>query len=164
MSDTLNSAMDKLPDVWFDWYARLLPGTLGVLCFESAGGNLVDVPDAGRIPAILLIGYLVGHILQPLVGFITKFVERLLGKETKYAKAKLNKQMNPILTTKVSKAHAEANSMLACAIVLALNAWFWHSTIATVSSGYLIVALTCLLGFIERVYARSRKIEDLTVS
>ena len=28
---------DKLPDVYFDWYARLLPGIAGILAFFIKG-------------------------------------------------------------------------------------------------------------------------------
>ena len=36
----------------------------------------------------MILGYLVGHLMQPLVGFITKVAENSYGNEPLYAKAK----------------------------------------------------------------------------
>jgi hypothetical protein len=128
MSDTLDKVIENLPDAWFDWYARLLPGSLGVVTFAYASGKLNAIPDAGQTFSLLMLGYLGGHLLQPLVGFLTKCLERLHGMEDSYARAKQAANLNLSLIKKVSKAHAEANSMLACAIVLGFNAlWFWNA-------------------------------------
>lgn len=165
MSDTIDKVIESLPDVWFDWYARLLPGSLGVVAFAYASGKLNAIPAAGETFSILMLGYLVGHLLQPMVGFLTKPVERWHGKEEIYKRAKQDKNSNQESLKKVSKAHAEANSMLACAIVLAFNSfWFWKiNPVPTLPWWFAGIGLYCIAAWVERTFARARKIMDLDV-
>jgi len=163
MSDTIEKVIEGLPDVWFDWYARLVPGALGVAAFAYASGKLNAIPSAGETLSILVLGYLVGHLLQPIVGSLTKAVERWQGKEGIYKRAKQDKNYNQDSLEKVSKAHAEANSMLACAVVLAFNSfWFWKiDPVPNLPWWFGAIGLYCIAAWLERTFARARKIMDL---
>lgn len=162
MSDWLEKSIEQLPDVWFDWYARLIPGCFGVGLYLYFSSNIPAEPTGVELIVFLLSGYALGHILQPITGFLVKRVENLYSSERKYAEAKQNLDMRPSLLNKVSKAHAEANSMLAFGLALMLNiVWSWNSPkldkkVAIVFLIYFVLAA------VERTSARNRKIKDLS--
>jgi hypothetical protein len=85
----------------------------------------------------------------------------LLRCERKYAEVKQKPDAMPVLVNKVSKAHAEANSMLTFSLLLLLNIiWFWNSPklnkcVAFWFLTYFVAAA------VERTWARHRKIKDL---
>jgi hypothetical protein len=152
---------EQLPDVWYDWYARLLPGCFGIWLYLYLSSKLPSPPTGVQVAVFLLSGYTLGHVLQPFAGFIVKEAEiKLYDNERKYAKAKLN-GVGPSVLNKVSKAHAEASSMLAFCFALLLNIfWCWNSprlnrTWATACAIYFAAAA------LERIRARNRKINDL---
>jgi len=159
MSEFFDQIAEGLPDVWFDWYGRFLPGLFGL----SLYGYLLALPNVIKdngVLGFLLAAYLIGHVLQPLSGFLTKLLESCFTNESRYKKAKQT-SANPSLLNKVSKAHAEACGMLSCALALALVAFLAHDS-PNLNLSYVAGAFVYFLAaFIERVNARRRKIADL---
>jgi len=168
MSDSLNKAIEKLPDIWFDWYARLLPGCFGVALYLYLSSEIPSTPTTPHVFLFLFFGYGLGHILQPLSSCLVKYWEKKrFGNEEKYERAKADDSVSESSRNKVSKAHAEANSMLSFALALILNMvhfwlspklnnfWFWFWFWPSVSLVYFLVMA------IERTYARNRKINDI---
>jgi hypothetical protein len=160
MSDRLDRVFENLPDVYFDWYARLIPGCFGVALYLYLSESIRTAPTGAEVVLFLLFGYGLGHALQPLAGVLVKRVEKLYPSEDNYKKAKQEDAM-PSLLRKVSKAHAEANSMLAFSFALLLNiVWFWNSP--RLNKGVAFVFLFYFaLAAVERTWARDRKIKDL---
>lgn len=156
----------KLPDLWFDWYARFLPGIFGLLTFLIIYLKDLDLKDLAylKLPVLLLlllIAYIIGHIIQPISSFIVKRIEFCYHNEKKYIKAKQDKKVSRLLLKKVSKAHAEANSMLSCFFMTLINLIYYYTS----KSGFSIILLCFLIFFIlftfERTSARNRKINEL---
>jgi hypothetical protein len=161
VSDLLDKTVGQLPSIWFDWYARLLPGCFGLGLYMYLSSSIPQPVTAVDGALFLAAAYILGHILQPLAGFMVKGVEELYGREPAYAKAKRNSSTRVSSLNTVSKAHAEANSMAAFALALLLNlCLFWNSKVL---NKYLAFAtLTYFaLAFLERTRARDRKIKDL---
>lgn len=161
MGDTLEKTVEQLPDIWFDWYARLLPGCFGVGLYLYLSLQIPASPTGVHVLLFLLSGYAAGHIAQPISGFFIKRIEKHYGNERKYAQAK--RELNPktSLLNKVSKAHAEANSMFVFGLMLLLNViWFWTSPRLNKIVAFLVLAYF-LFATWERTAARNRKIEDL---
>lgn len=155
----METLADKLPDIWFDWYARLIPGTIGLTIYLLGTCHFQTIPDISQIFVIMLLGYLVGHIFQPVSSFVVKKIEGRFKNENKYAKAKSNTKIRSSSIRKVSKAHAEANSMFTSFLVCIPNlVYFFGQRIQ-----YWIIAgmVYFILMTIERVYARDRKIQKL---
>lgn len=120
-TDTISEALpDKiigaLPDIWFDWYARLIPGSfaLGLYLYLSPSFCKPDEINAVDVLVFLASGYAIGHFIQPLAEWLVKNVEGKYGNEGSYVEAKHDPRIGASLLNKVSKAHAEAVSMLAC--------------------------------------------------
>jgi len=178
MSEELGKITEKLPDVYFDWYARLIPGCFGLAVF------LVCFYDSARLPIkdlnlsivflLLFVSYLIGHILQPYPGFVVKCIEKQIGNEKAYSEAKRKSEKNESGLGKISKAHAEANSMFACGMTLLLNLGIFCYTGKLSRDGFvwsggkpgvgvLIASVICLffIAGIGRILARNRKINDL---
>lgn len=91
-------------------------------------------------------------------------METRYGNEQTFAKAKKDPAMTSSLLIKVSKAHAEANSMLSFALALLLNiVWFWNSPMLNKSVAF-VSLIYFALAAVERTWARNRKIKDLYCS
>src|SRR3954454_11699398 len=171
-TDTVSEGVpDKLigalPDIWFDWYARLIPGslTLGLYLYFSD----YKVPaEIKAVPVFVLLasGYVIGHLLQPAAESLVKVAERKHGHEKEYVVAKHDPLVGPSLLNKVSKAHAEAVSMLSCALGLLGNTvWFWYLGHLDLRQKMLAFSVLAYLLFAayERTSARDRKILDLGI-
>jgi len=152
---------EQLPDIWFDWYARLMPGCFGLGLYLVLSSKVPASPTDAQVVLFVMGGYLVGHALQPASSFVTKLIEKIWGRDQNYAEAK--GADTPIATlNKVSKAHAEATSMAAFTIALLINLLLRFFESPKLHKG---IALGALLYFaaatFERAWARSRKIKDL---
>jgi len=172
-SDGMTHVVEALPDVWFDWYARLIPGCLALGLYLSLRGTLNDMIIASRrahtplveaadIVVFLGIGYVVGHCLQPVSELLIKWLEDRYKKEAIYAKAKREHKLSLGLLNKVSKAHAEAVSMLACGIAVAFNLFWFRNSEWPLNKGWAFAAVAYFVfAAIERTRARNTKISDL---
>ncbi len=147
---------DKIPDVHFDWYARFLPGAIAVVFYFALSDKNAYI-SAAYLTLYAGIGYGVGHIVQPLSSFIVGWMQKVArSDEGKYINAKKGRT-NQAQVSKVSKAHAEAVSMLSTSLLLMvvttyLLAWSY------LTGG---VILYFLVASCERVHARKTKIEEL---
>lgn len=147
----------KIPDVYFDWYARLLPGAI-FLTFYFLISQKNPTISSAYFFLYLALSYIAGYIVQPASIFIIVILQKIAGcNEEKYKDAKKDTNLYK-LTQKVSKAHAEAVGMLSTSILLL--------TVTTYCAAWsLLYGLAIAYFFaasIERVYARKRKIEDLS--
>lgn len=154
----VNSISSKIPDFHFDWYARLLPGSFGVVVYIVLSGYEYKT-GLSDLFLYACIGYVLGHVVQPLAGFLTKRIEQGIhsekGENEKYKKLKKDPD-NFTLVSKVSKAHAEANSMMSCAILLLVVIFYLKKV--SLLPAFLILYFVVMS--VERAFARKRKIED----
>jgi len=158
--------LGKLPDVYFDWYARFLPGSVAIFAYFVITKTEFPVNVSGLVLWGFL-AYLAGHVIQPIVGIIVKHFETRIRKATD-AKCTSNLDSEKIykhyknigaknaMVAKASKAHAEANSALASSLLLVIIG------LLTSFSPWLCVAIVAFFGgAIERAFARRRKIADM---
>jgi hypothetical protein len=161
ISDAIEKTIDKLPDIWFDWYARLLPGFFGVGLYLYLSETIPADPTASNVFFLLFSGYVLGHAIQPPVGFLIKEGEKRFGNELDYARAKRDPQITPSSIGKVTKAHAEANSMLSFCVATILNLlYFWNAPLMNRPVAFGLIGYFALPA-IGRICARNRKIKDL---
>ena len=72
---------DHIPDVWFDFYARLLPGTyVALIVFYSP--LRIHAPEKRGVLLLLFAAYIVGYMLQPIGSFLSRSIEKLSITET----------------------------------------------------------------------------------
>jgi hypothetical protein len=101
LNEKTSSLAEKIPDIWFDLYARLIPGLIALFIylftFDKPVTFLID-----NIWLMLFTAYLAGHIIQPFSsGLLNLFDKKLQAKKI------------PI----VSKAYAELVGLFSCAII-----------------------------------------------
>ena len=153
--------IQKLPDVWFDWYARFLPGSLGLTLYVLVEKQIPVELSGTYLVLLALLAYLIGHILQPISGFIVKQIEKTFKNEQKYESAKQKNAQSNEMIRKVSKAHAEASGMMSCFFAVIFTIFASSICNRTIITWLVILALYFLVASYERVYARNRKINDL---
>ena len=80
MSNNIKTELN-IPDIWYDFYARLLPGT----CFLFASRYLIQtewiVPNATESFLLFAAGYFTGLFFQPLASIIVNFEFGYVQKE-----------------------------------------------------------------------------------
>lgn len=104
MKEAIEKLTEKIPDIWFDWYARLLPGCLAISFYLISNETPMDAVRENAW-VFLFSGYLLGHLIQPISsGLINLFSDRIKKK-----KAKL-----------VSKAYAEFVGFFSLALLTVL--------------------------------------------
>lgn len=156
----LDEIAEKLPDVYFDWYARLLPGVAGVIAFAVKGTAEQRAYVSEHVAITVFIGYLVGHFIQPAGSFIAKQLEKSENVEEAFSAYKGRSDKIPELIAKASKAHAEAVSMASGSLVASCLVIYYGITSCVWDSWLIAAALVLFLFTIERVKARSRKVRD----
>lgn len=71
----------KVPDLWYDFYARILPGSafiaaLRLLIFQNA-----SIPEVREIIILVFAGYFCAILTQPIASQVSKQLEDLLEKK-----------------------------------------------------------------------------------
>ncbi len=158
----MDKIAENLPDVFFDWYARLLPGCVGICTYLLGIEYFKQIPPISNVISLMVLGYLIGHCLQPFSGYFVKKMEEKYNHEKIYSVAKAHKEVKSESTAKVSKAHAEANSMFSCMVITLPNI-IYFSIIHNWILSFLLLTLAIYFFFMtkERVFARDKKILKL---
>lgn len=80
MSNSIKTELN-IPDIWYDFYARLLPGSFLVFSARYFIQNKWIVPTATETFLLISAGYFLGLFFQPLASSIAKLAfERTNGK------------------------------------------------------------------------------------
>jgi hypothetical protein len=95
---------EKVPDVWFDWFARLIPGSIGIILFFLIIEKNYELLFENFIP-FLFLGYIIGHTIQPVASSLIN-----------YWKKGVQKRKNTI----ISKAYAELVGFVSLVIISVL--------------------------------------------
>ena len=112
---------NKMPFVYFDWYARMLPGMVAVASYCYIEGKYINAPEISWKQLVLyaVIAYIAGHIIQPVSSFFVKlFIKKFFEEnQEKYIETQLNNNLN-FYFDKVEKAYAEAVGMFSTFLLL----------------------------------------------
>ena len=153
----MKEIMNKFPDIYFDWYARLIPWAIGFGYYLLLNNFKLEKLSLSMIIFFVIASYILGHIVQPISSFFISLLQKLIkSNENIYRNAKKqDKHKNLIL--KVSKAHAEAVGMLSSALLVFVISLYLNKfdTLTYILFSYFIIAT------IERVFSRKSKIEDI---
>lgn len=150
------SMADKIPDVYFDWYARFLPGAFAVVYYYYFSGKNPNY-SVNYFIFYAAIGYGLGHAVQPISSFIVKIAESILrSDEKKYNQAK-NIADNYGQLKVISKGHSEAVGMFSTSILfIVVNIYIGFWSVFTIFLPFYFVSAS-----IERIWARKVKIDSL---
>ena len=135
--------IEKIPDIYFDWYARFIPETIAVSYYFVLGNEEPKV-TFGYTFLYALAAYVCGHVIQPASSLVVLGLQRLVRTdEEKYSAAK-QKGSSPELIAKVSKAHAKAVGMLSIAgLLIALSLYLenWPTNTSLAVPYFLVAAI-----------------------
>lgn len=163
----MDKLLDKLPDVYFDWYARVLPGIISIIYYFYITNATFNNCESNLF-LYAVISYVAGHSVQPISSFCVRKLNKFYKTdESVYKKARMDNSLYS-LTNKVSKAYAESVGMVSTAILLfIIFAFYILHLIPTgeFTCDKILISIISILFFIfssiERILARKRKIEDL---
>jgi hypothetical protein len=65
----------RIPDLWYDFYARLLPGAGFVAAIRTQILNNSAVPDAKELIVLAFVGYFCALLVQPFSSRLAQLVE-----------------------------------------------------------------------------------------
>ena len=166
MSDPITQAAAKLPDVWYDWYARLIPGVIGVLLFAFSYDFVVRPLGGSESFLVLLFGYVAGHFVAPFSSWATRRFEFAADKTRRDRLVKCFTDEGPPSSADLgsgrpaelaSKAHAEAVSSLSGFIFLTAvgigQVWAPDRLPKVIIWVLGFGCLACFTGWIQRIAA-----------
>jgi len=73
----------KIPDLWFDFYARLIPGTIFIATLRLWSLGITTIPNTNEIFLLIGAAYFTGLVTQPLASRIAKLIEKRVNPERK---------------------------------------------------------------------------------
>lgn len=157
---------NKIPDIHFDWYARIIPGTVALIYYFYIS-NIIPEITTSLLLTYGFFSYILGHIVQPMSSFgIKNIYKRVECNESLFSTSKKNSDLSKLIDL-VEKSHAEATGMFSSFILVSLifiyikiiqNENFSLQTQEFISFA---IILYFLFASIERAKARKRKINDL---
>ncbi|MFH1496225.1 MAG: hypothetical protein ABII82_00230 [Verrucomicrobiota bacterium] len=68
----MENISNHIPDVWFDLYARFLPGAFAISFIGISNFSSLDSVSPALLTTFLIGSYLVGHIIQPIGSTLAK--------------------------------------------------------------------------------------------
>lgn len=111
----MDKIFEQIPDLWFDLYARIIPGfyfvlIMGQLYFET---NLKE-----QLLLTLFMSYVVGHIIQPLASLLARALQfQVFDRSGNIKKCRVHFDANSRESKLLSKQHAECASFSALAVL-----------------------------------------------
>jgi uncharacterized protein involved in cysteine biosynthesis len=152
----------KVPDLWYDVYARLLPGTAFVGAAYYLFSTTPKTPDWIGMLIALLCGYFFGLVAQPassrITGWLHYIVAKAHGKDRLYVEM-IRKELDDRQSMILSKMHGETTFFVQCTVlgsILLLIRLFYPQVHGTAKEYALHVCL-CLLFLIEAVEVADRR-------
>ena len=70
----------QIPDFWFDFYARVIPGAAFVGAARYWWMENYEFPSATESAVLLAVGYFVGLLVQPVGSTLTETIETIAAK------------------------------------------------------------------------------------
>ena len=80
MSNGIHTKLN-IPDLWFDFYARFLPGVAFVAVGRVVLFPCHGIPKGGEMVIIAFAGYLCGLLVQPISSYITGHIGRRIARK-----------------------------------------------------------------------------------
>ena len=160
----------KIPDLWFDFYARFLPGAAFVASLYFLRGGQ-SVPAGLHVALLALAGYVCGLVIQPASSEITELLECWVAKirtgDPFYVFRVAESDPRMILPKMHGETTFFVQSSVLAAILFSMQlvpAFFGFDCSRTWPKVTLAVALGLFLGGVEvacRRVRRARRIKEL---
>lgn len=159
----MEKIFEQIPDVWFDLYARLIPG---FFCVITAGFLFFDIQPTNQLLLIFVLSYVVGHIAQPIASLVARVLEyQIFDRNGNIKKCRKYFDAGSRESKLLSKQHAEcacfASLSILTVIIFAATKIKSMSSVCSVcsdTSEYILWGL--LLYFIICTFLRAHAVAD----
>jgi len=154
----------KIPDLWFDLYARLLPGTLFVAFIRVVVKEIITIPTIIELVLMIFFGFLCALVIQPFSSIITSKIQ-------KFAEWKHDQKMEKDTVRKIqykigrdsrdsmiiSKMHAEVTFFVQIALFVIISL-FYQLIFDEVIYSWLFYIITCIFFVFESYLVAKRRL------
>ena len=152
----------RVPELWYDVYARLLPGTAFVGAAYYLFSTPPKTPDGVGVVIGLLCGYFFGLVAQPASSRITAWLHHMVAKargEDRLYVRKIQKELDHRQSMILSKMHGETTFFVQCAVLgmVLLLIRLSHPQLHASAKAHLVHACVCLVFLIEGVEVADRR-------
>lgn len=152
----------RIPDLWYDSYTRLLPGTTFVVCFRQFVLGEKSELTWLQVSATLGVGYFCGLLVAPLGSRLTGWILELIGQrdDVEDAKIRLGRHEAMILSKMQGECCFFVQLSVLCAVFLIL---YYVDELRKEQENLSIVWLTggllvfCLLASIDVAARRAKR-------
>ena len=149
----------KIVDLWYDFYARFLPGTIFISLIRWVMLRIDNVPSGEEIFVFIGAGYAAGLIIQPISSLLVDFLESIVERNEKnfVKKVRLTKGIPDTESKVLSKMHGETTFYTQLS-VLSLVYFLLQIIFPTIVKYSLnIWPLACMIIFIGFAYISSKR-------
>jgi hypothetical protein len=160
----------KIPDLWFDFYARFLPGTLFVSAVYLLYPGHATIPSGWLIAILALAGYCIGLLVQPIssevVGLLHGVISMAATGDWDFVRKQ--KHLDPLRI--LSKMHGETTFFVQCfvlsimlLILQKMSSFHLESTPKTINATvlFLIFAIVMAADFAWRRVRRAKSLKKI---
>jgi hypothetical protein len=112
----------NIPDLWYDFYARLLPGAIFVAAIYFLWPDAPSWPTALQTVMLLAAGYVSALVSQPVASELTWGIEWLVAGMKHLYVERIAQNVTPHESQILSKMHSEVTFFTQC-IVLSIALW-----------------------------------------
>lgn len=155
----------KIPDLWFDFYARFLPGLAFIAYVRVLVNGCFSIPNLIEFISLLLLGFIYGLILQPisalLVDLIQKYTDKWHNKDheiniVKKIQYDIDRDSRDSMI--ISKMHAEVTFFVQMALFVLIS-FFYRLYVKGLPKHWFFYIIILLFFFIESFLVANRRLK-----
>jgi uncharacterized protein involved in cysteine biosynthesis len=107
----------NIPDLWYDFYARLLPGGLFVAAIYILWPGAPSWPTPLQAVILVAAGYVSALVSQPLASPLSHLIHWLVAGGECYYVENIGKKLNPHEVSILDKMHGEVTFFTQCFVL-----------------------------------------------
>ena len=107
----------KIPDLWYDFYARLLPGGLFVTAIYVLWPVPLDWPSPSKMVVLVAAGYVSALVSQPVASPLSHLIHWLVAGRKCHHVERIGKGLNPHEASILDKMHGEVTFFTQCFVL-----------------------------------------------
>lgn len=161
MSTSIEAKLN-IPDLWYDFYARFLPGLAFVAALYYFLIDVPKMPDGNMIIVGIFAGYLTGLITQPISSRLAGWIHRIVASVhhedplyVDYAKKQFDNRHSMI----ISKMHGETVFFIQCAIlcIFFLSTQIYFKSVSILSNSSILTIICSIIFILESIEIADRR-------
>lgn len=107
----------KIPDLWYDFYARLLPGGVFVAAIFILWPGIPSWPTLLQTVILVAVGYVSALVSQPLSSPLSHLIHWLVAGRKRYYVESIAKKLNLHEASILDKMHGEVTFFTQCFVL-----------------------------------------------